>query len=550
MNANAGTLGVHDAGGATDFGSGLSLEGALDKAKQALLHWEIEVCAIAVLMSKKGLRVVDESRRHLELLPPARYGTISYWAKWACGTAQLSMAADIFTQAELDEELGGGELGPVQPDVRRFCVGASVRVRAEADCVRWRRPHLRTPGYVHGACGVIMRVQGPFANPEEVSFYSQGPQRTDSFLYTVRFLQKELWPHYSGGATDTVDVDIFEAWLLDADATPHVAAGSYDGSPSLWRGRGSNLVRVRTAASAADGENGEVERRSKVPRVDDGAPTHTADRGHGHSHGHDHSDNHVHESREAVERAAVDREAEHNERVDKDGAFAALHAATVRLLVAKGVIVRDELRAMVETLDGMAYGQTMEGSKLVAHAWCDDTFKALLLADPAKAIEAAGLTGVVNARGGVGSTRAGIGHLEYMGTSIRGAPPQAVAPVGDTELVVVENTSEVHNLVVCTLCSCYPRALLGLPPRYFTSRAYRARAVCEPRAVLAEFGCVLPPSVTTVRVHDSTADVRFLVLPQRPSGTEGWSEEQLRPLATRDCLVGVALPRVAEQPCE
>ena len=104
MNANAGTLGVHDAGGATDFGAGLSLEGALDKAKQALLR-EIEVCAIAVLMSKKGLRVVDESRRHLELLPPARYGTISYWAKWACGTAQLSMAADIFTQAELDEEL-------------------------------------------------------------------------------------------------------------------------------------------------------------------------------------------------------------------------------------------------------------------------------------------------------------------------------------------------------------------------------------------------------------------------------------------------------------
>ncbi|EOD04200.1 hypothetical protein EMIHUDRAFT_59939, partial [Emiliania huxleyi CCMP1516] len=89
--------------------------------------------------------------------------------------------------------------------------------------------------------------------------------------------------------------------------------------------------------------------------------------------------------------------------------------------------------------------------------------------------------------------------------------------------------------------SCYPRALLGLPPRYYTSRAYRSRGVSEPRAVLAEFGCALPPTNTTVRVHDSTADTRFLVLPQRPAGTAGWDEAALRRLATRDCLVGVAL---------
>ena len=106
----------------------------------------------------------------------------------------------------------------------------------------------------------------------------------------------------------------------------------------------------------------------------------------------------------------------------------------------------------------------------------------------------------------------------------------------------------MHNLVVCTLCSCYPRALLGLPPRYYTSRAYRSRGVSEPRAVLAEFGCTLPPTNTTVRVHDSTADTRFLVLPQRPAGTAGWDEAALRRLATRDCLVGVALPRVCVPP--
>lgn len=197
----------------------------------------------------------------------------------------------------------------------------------------------------------------------------------------------------------------------------------------------------------------------------------------------------------------------------------------------------------MELLDAMAYGQTMEGARLVAKAWADDKFKALLLADAQAAVEQAGLAAVVDARGGIGSTRAGIRELEYMGTADRGAPAQAAPPIGDTSLVVVENTAAVHNVVVCTLCSCYPRALLGLPPRYYTSRAYRARCVTEPRAVLAEFGCALPTTNTTVRVHDSTADTRFLVLPQRPEGTEGWDEERLVPLATRDCLVGVALPR-------
>ena len=248
-----------------------------------------------------------------------------------------------------------------------------------------------------------------------------------------------------------------------------------------------------------------------------------------------------------VEQTAVDREAAHAEKVDKDGAYAALHAATVGLLAGKGVVTRDELRRQVELLDAMAYGQTMEGASLVAKAWSDPAFKAALLADAHAAIDQAGLTQTVNARGGIGSTRAGIADLEYMG-GVKGAPPQAVAPVGATTLIVVENTPEVHNLVVCTLCSCYPRALLGLPPRFYTSRAYRARAVSEPRAVLSEFGCELPPTTTTVRVHDSTADTRFLVLPMRPEGTEGWSEERLQVLATRDCLVGVAMPTTLPPP--
>ena len=109
--------------------------------------------------------------------------------------------------------------------------------------------------------------------------------------------------------------------------------------------------------------------------------------------------------------------------------------------------------------------------------------------------------------------------------------------MGEVQLIVVENTPAVHNLVVCTLCSCYPRLLLGLPPDWYKSKSYRARAVKEPRAVLREFGAIVPEQIT-LRVHDSNADMRYFVLPERPAGTEGWSEERLASLVSRDCLVG------------
>ena len=113
--------------------------------------------------------------------------------------------------------------------------------------------------------------------------------------------------------------------------------------------------------------------------------------------------------------------------------------------------------------------------------------------------------------------------------------------MGPMHLLVVENTPTVHNMIVCTLCSCYPRMILGIPPLWYKSREYRSRAVREPRAVLDEFGTVLPEG-TEVRVHDSTADMRYLVLPMRPAGTEGLSEDALAALVTRDSMIGVALP--------
>ena len=165
--------------------------------------------------------------------------------------------------------------------------------------------------------------------------------------------------------------------------------------------------------------------------------------------------------------------------------FDVLVAALRELLVAKGLIGADEVRAMVETLD--AHGPTI-GAGLVARAWVDPDFKARLLDDATAVVE-----------------QSGIDNYD------------------DTRFIVLEQTPQVHNLVVCTLCSCYPRPLLGLPPDWYKSRPYRSRAVREPRAVLAEFGTRVPEDVR-IRVHDSTANMRYLVMPMRPAGTEGWSE--------------------------
>ena len=178
-----------------------------------------------------------------------------------------------------------------------------------------------------------------------------------------------------------------------------------------------------------------------------------------------------------------------------------LEIALRELLIAKGVITAREIEDKIEEWDGKV---PENGAKVVARAWTDPTFKKRLLADGNKAVAELG--------------------FEFPGL----------------KLVVLENTPKVHNVIVCTLCSCYPRALLGLPPLWYKSREYRARTVREPRSVLREFGTELADSVE-VRVVDSTADCRFLVLPRRPAGTEGWSDEQLAKLVTRDAMIGTAV---------
>ena len=183
--------------------------------------------------------------------------------------------------------------------------------------------------------------------------------------------------------------------------------------------------------------------------------------------------------------------------------FQLMEVSLRELLVEKGVLTDAQVD---EAVEDMRRRTPERGAKVVARAWLDPDFKQRLLAD-------------------------GPGACESLGID-----------VPKLRLVVVENTPQVHNAIVCTLCSCYPRMLLGIPPDWYKSRNYRSRMVREPRAVLAEFGLSIPET-TRIRVHDSTADMRYMVLPMRPAGTEGWSEERLAAIVNRDSMIGVDVPR-------
>ena len=181
-----------------------------------------------------------------------------------------------------------------------------------------------------------------------------------------------------------------------------------------------------------------------------------------------------------------------------------LSRAMQELLEEKGLLTAEQVRKRMELFEAEF---PQRGSRVIAHAWVDAKFRKRLLEDGKAACAEWGL------------------DLEA------------------DRLIAVENTPQVHNVIVCTLCSCYPRALLGMPPTWYKSESYRRRVVREPRAVLKEFGTVIPEHVS-IRVHDSNADMRYVVVPIRPKGTEGWSEDQLASILTRDTLVGVALPKV------
>ena len=360
-----------------------------------------------------------------------------------------------------------------------------MRVKRESEGgLRWRKPHLRVPGYLFGCRGTVERVCGVFPNPEGKVFGVDCRQP----LYRVRFAMGDIWRAYEGHEDDTCDVEVYQHWL-EPDGSGAGSRGASSSSASVAKDH------IRTSSDLMEDNEAPLPKR---PHLDD---SHQHHRSTGHDHGHEHGHEHEHEEREAVEQKALDKEGE-------ETASQRVAEALYRAVTAKGILAAARIREGVEAMD--RHEASIAGPRVVARAWRDPGFKELLLRDPAAACLQLGVNS-----------------------------SNSTAP---TVLTVVENTPEVHNLVVCTLCSCYPRSVLGMSPDWYKSRSYRARAVLEPRAVLEEFGTRIPPSVA-VRVHDSTADLRYMVLPRRPEGTEGWSEEDLARLVTKDSMVGVALPR-------
>ena len=225
--------------------------------------------------------------------------------------------------------------------------------------------------------------------------------------------------------------------------------------------------------------------------------SHDHDHDHPHDHGHD-DHSHSHDP--------------HAPQKDHDSGPAdpheVLEQALRELLIEKGVLTAAEINTQVDFMDTRSPAL---GAKVVARAWTDPKFKKRLLGDT---------------RGALKEMDIDIGTLADFRT--------------------VENTPETHNVIVCTLCSCYPKLLLGIPPAWYKSTAYRCRVVVDPRGVLKEFGVEVPGSVE-VRVHDSTADLRYIVLPMQPSGTDGWSEKKLASIVTRDTMIGTAIPKTTEK---
>eukprot|EP00457_Paulinella_chromatophora_P006573 gb/GEZN01006592.1/.p1 GENE.gb/GEZN01006592.1/~~gb/GEZN01006592.1/.p1 ORF type:complete len:502 (+),score=78.86 gb/GEZN01006592.1/:115-1506(+) len=295
--------------------------------------------------------------------------------------------------------------------------------------------------------------------------------------YRVGFRQCAVWGEYSGSGDDEVLVDIFESWL---ESSTKQQLHAQPVQTSL-----ASACPPQTQSAAA------------------GAAHHDHHHSHHHHHGHgeEHGRSHKHKTRQEIEERAWRLEQERNCPAGEQ-----LHRALYTLLLEKGPVQPEQIRAAMGAVAKMGCGR--EGVKLAVKAWQTPDFKARLLEDGNAAAQELGI--------------------------------QASNHTSPTKLIVVENTPEQHNLVCCTLCSCYPTNLLGPSPAWYKSASFRARAVREPRKLLAqEFGTNISPHRRVV-VHDSTADARYMVLPLRPTGTEGWADEALGELITRDSLIGVS----------
>eukprot|EP00891_Asterochloris_glomerata_P003001 jgi/Astpho2/3001/Aster-03310 len=460
---------------------------AIKKTQKPVKYWEYQVHALSCLLVGGGFVKSGEMRRAIEYLPTTAFATKTYYEKWASAIATTMIERGTITQPELDEALG---LPTKEPEIM-FKKGDYVRCKTEDAAVRYRKPHLRTPGYLFGVVGIIdMDCLGYLETPEIDAFhYVTGPHQP---LYRVKFFQRDLWEGYSGPDSDTLEIEIWQSWL----------------DPS----------------SEAEFKKQQATRKGMPEGYNAGKTTTHSHNGH----------EHTHDERLEVEQKAVDAEGE-------DAEKARFINAILKVLYGKKVVKPEDMTAMIEELE--SYGSRGLGPRVVARAWTDPEYKKRLLADGVSAIKEMGISAE--------------GWKPYGGVT------EANAQLSGILLKVVENKPGLHHLLVCTLCSCYPISVLGMAPSWYKARSFRARSVRDPRAVLKEFGTTLPES-TTIHVMDSNADSRresacqtrfkpsasaawFLSIPLRPKGTEGWSEDKLQALVTRDSIIGVALPKTPAQ---
>lgn len=383
----------------------------------------------------------------MEALPGHK--DMSYYHRWAAGMIAVSLERKTFSLENLEDVLGAQPQSVTSPG---FSPGQEVRVKFEDAKVRWSKPHIRTPGYLFGAVGVIDRFLDCFPNPERLAFFPDKAALLQP-LYLVRFKQKDLWS--SAHHDDDITAEVYEPWLEDV-------------AEKVQEVKDENVV------------------------IDAVVNTEVVDHG-----------DHVHDTRYDTETESVRREM-----LTEDSPGKKMAETLIQVLRSQKVLDTESLMSVVEMLDSR--GQMMFGQHLVAAAWTDPAYKARLLED-----------------GNLAAAELGI------------VASNANAP---TKFVVVENTCEVHHVVVCTLCSCYPSGVMGMAPAWYKSRSYRARTIREPRKVLLEFGLDIPPDQKIV-VHDSTADCRYMVLPARPAWTRGWSRDQLVEVINRDSLIGVSIPK-------
>jgi len=499
LYSNVGHGGVHDVGGLESL-----LGRPLDLSDPELQDWEQEAHALLIALVGEGYMTTDELRRNIEAMTSEHYIGRSYYCKWATSMALGLIERGVITYAELDQQLLGecSTAARASLGAPKFRVGKRVRVLSEQSMARWRKPHLRVPGYIFGVTGTVDSYEGSFPDPGYKAFRSmlKGDHGKDEeqkeHLYRVKFLQDDVWPEgkgldSAGLKSDTINVEIYENWLDD-----HVDSSKWEIDPA------STLKASHS-------------------------PLHSHRNHHHHDYNHDHDHDHEHLPRADLEQRAVDLEL--SSRLCSTGSVNADAQATaivgdrlceaLIVLLSKperlGSKLRPGLRKIIDTMESIRV--RADGAALVVRAWTDPAFEERLLEDAASA-------------------------AMEMGIQTANATTPTKLKVVKSKLPAVDQPG-VHNLITCTLCSCYPLSLLGLSPKWYKSRSFRARAVREPRAMLRDsFGLDLSPKDWSIRVHDSTADLRYLVLPPRPPDSEGYTERELRSLVTRDTMIGVALP--------